>query len=174
MKLYHLNIITRDNTDQVNREGWGVAPWSTHADITMNKDRQAAAMAYVEGGYKQVAEISDDAWKRQVGEDAKEYVFRVTQNLTPGGWIQDAQDNDNGVLLCETDGQRSTSVGDIIEDGGEYYLVDSFGFTLIEQLSKEECDTCGQHFPKSDIQLGFCPTCYLAAEEELGEDYGNV
>lgn len=143
MKLYHLNIITDENSDQLNREGWSVQPWKMHADITMNQDLKAAAVAFSEGAYLHVATIEE--WV-SIGT-----VFGDTQNLTLSGWANDQRNiqGDISPILCYGNPandmrHRSTSVGDIVElpidyrDGVKvvYFLCDTIGWTEIPELEK--------------------------------------
>lgn len=107
--VYHLNIIaSKEDRDELNRVGWDGHPrFTMHADITCG-DAKAAAAAYSEGFYKQVATIDGSL------EDA----FAKTQNI-------DKPWDPMGI-------HRSTSVGDIVKDEtGGLHLVAPIGFERI-------------------------------------------
>lgn len=119
MKVYHLNILaTQADFDEVNRVGWDGHPrFTMHADITSG-DTDAAAAAFSEGFYKEVCTMYDRFGGQELDLDD---AFVKTQNIDKP-WDPMGK-------------HRSTTVGDIIERKGRFYMVAAFGFEELEALS---------------------------------------
>lgn len=122
MKVFHLNILaTKADVDELNRVGWDGHPrFTMHADITSG-DLKAATAGFSEGAYKHVATMGDELNL----EDA----FRLTNHIETE-WQQNPE-----VTPAGDDGQRSTSVGDLIEKDGDVYMVAGFGFEKLEGVT---------------------------------------
>lgn len=120
MKVFHLNILaTKEDVKELNRVGWDGHPrFAMHADIT-GGDLKAAAAGFSEGAYKLVAKLSDD---RSMDE-----AFRLTNHISED-WTTDPERSGMMVYTSEDLGNRSTSVGDVIEKDGKRFMVASFGF----------------------------------------------
>ena len=142
MKVYHLNIMTdelakRMNSGEVDRD---TDPrCRMYYDITWDGNEHAAACAYSEGEYKEVALVPDGNCLKSL--DA---AYAMTQNLSEGGWIWEFSQRKILRQLpeyCHTSviggSARSTSVGDILERDGHFYMVAGVGFVELEQLRKE-------------------------------------
>ena len=76
--------------------------------------------------------------------ESLEAAYEMTQNLTGAGWVWEfSQEKILRHLpeYCHTSviggSARSTSVGDIIERDGHFYMVAGAGFVELEQLRKE-------------------------------------
>jgi len=60
-----------------------------------------------------------------------EDAYRLTQNIEDA-WTESGDPRVNPAL---TDEQRSTSVGDVMEVDGVFYVVSSFGFDVLENYA---------------------------------------
>jgi len=127
MKVHHLNILaTEADHIELNRVGWDGHPrFKMHADITFG-DLKAAQAAFIEGAYKHVATIETTSM---------EQAFELTNSIQ---WPW--QENTVRVrflhMEAHADRARSTSVGDIIENDGEFFMVAGFGFERLDAISK--------------------------------------
>ncbi len=123
MKVFHLNILdTKAARDELNgpNGGWSSQPrFTRYADITCSGDKAQVALAWLVGEYTYVAHVDtfdlEDAWTK-------------TQHLA-AAWDQ------NDDVTAMRVGNRSTSVGDIIEDDdGHLHLVANVGFRDIDPI----------------------------------------
>jgi hypothetical protein len=124
IRVHHLNIIaTKADRDELDRVGW-TGKFAVHATITAGGEKapDLAAVAFSEGAYKHVADVDLDDL-----EDA----FRLTNHIH-SVW----NENTDAHVEPQPGPQRSTSVGDIIERDGEFFLVAPFGFETITQLGR--------------------------------------
>ena len=138
MKLYHENIMTRDFIRRVNnsRDRASDVRVTMHRDIA-DGNAKAAACAYSEGEYKEVANLPDGNCLKSL-----EAAWVMTQNLTDGGWVWEIAQAKilrripEYVYTSVIGGSaRSTSVCDIIERQGIFYLVARTGFTELRGLT---------------------------------------
>ena len=80
-----------------------------HEEVTGVKDQDFLPVALVDvGGIR--------------GEDALEIAFERTNHIDCAWW-----ENEDVILVADPK-QRSTSVGDLVQLGADYFLVDSFGW----------------------------------------------
>lgn len=130
MKVYQLNILaTKADHEELNRVGWNGHPkYEMMADITVggNKQLSAAQAAYTEGFYKLVATLDSDDL-----EDG----FRLTNSIARP-WQENEYLAPGVNFKAHAYRARSTTVGDIIEKDGEYFLVASIGFNRLDMISK--------------------------------------
>lgn len=131
MKVYHLNILDDDQAvkELNDREtgGWNSQPrFARYADITMNADQAQAALAWLIGEYTYVAHVKcgevDEAWCK-------------TQHLVH------AWDQNKGVTAMR-EGNRSSSVGDIVEDDHDrLWLCKNSGWEQIDPVAMAKRST---------------------------------
>lgn len=89
-------------------------------DLMFCANESTAKNMFKAGQYDKVAVVKSNDL-----EDA----FKLTNNIDQP-WVQ----NDNLLFPCPRphDGYRSTSVGDLMQRGQEYFIVAGFGFRKIE------------------------------------------
>ena len=137
MKVFHLNILdSKEAQDALNgpNGGWSSEPrFTRYADITMGCEEQTAqaSLAWLVGEYSYVAHVEGDDL-----EDA----FSKTQHLSAAGW-----QTHTGVTAMRANGERSTSVGDIVETSdNKLYLVVSVGFEQIDPVAMAKRSTLNE------------------------------
>ena len=92
--------------------------------IINSGDRDTVVNAFLAGHYDQVAVVAIPDHTRMV--EVLDDIYRLTNSITDP-WIK----NKEIVEHAEIDKCRSTSVGDLIEIGGQFNIVKDFGFTGI-------------------------------------------
>lgn len=122
IKVYHFNSLTESERMRLNSSdgGWDSEPkFSRYADITTGFSKRfipQVLMAIALGEYTAVAEVA--------AHDL-DWAYRSTNHIEVS-WTE----NENVTALLEE--VRSTSVGDIMEKDGEFYVVASMGFTKLD------------------------------------------
>lgn len=92
--------------------------------IINSGDRDTVVNAFLAGYYDQVAVVAIPDHTRMV--EVLDDIYRLTNSITDH-WIK----NKEIVEHAEVDKCRSTSVGDLIDIGGQFNIVKDFGFTGI-------------------------------------------
>jgi hypothetical protein len=117
IKVYHVKRLTNDQILRVNAFGWDGSPETKrYADITLDGDVKSVTEGWNAGDYDHVGDVE--------GDDL-DVAFEKTNHIDRP-WTQNA-----GVSFKRLD-VRSSSVGDVFELNGEYFVVASCGFTKID------------------------------------------
>ena len=126
IKVYHFNSLTREERNRLNGAdgGWDSEPkFSRYADVTQGFSKRfisSVGIAIALGEYTHIANVDGDM------NDA----FRLTNHIE-SSWTEN-----DGVEALK-DEVRSTSVGDIMEKDGEFFVVAPVGFTKLDIDSME-------------------------------------
>lgn len=127
MKLFHLDWERSHSQDfhtSLTFPSFSAAKVLAEGDTVFDSAKEA----FENGFYTEVAEID--------GDDL-EFAFRYTQNID-SAWSDPPMD---GVKPVGEGPFRSTSVGDIVEQGGVFKLVSSMGFKDLEGFRPEPVPT---------------------------------
>ena len=130
IKVYHLNSLTSEERNRLNGSdgGWDSEPrFSRYANITSGFSKKFAlnvGFALSAGEYHEAAVVTVPA--RRVGVSSElEYAFEVTNHIE-----SDWAENDGVEALTEK--RKSSSVGDVFERDGSFYIVAPMGFEKID------------------------------------------
>ena len=122
IKVYHYNSLTKSEVDRLNGAdgGWdSESRFSRYADITSGfKGIDSVVEAWNLDEYTYVANVDTND---------RDEAYYLT-NHTEYDWTLNYQAS----VIGTGERQRSTSIGDILENNGTYYVVASVGFKEVE------------------------------------------
>jgi hypothetical protein len=119
--VWHLNALTKEERDELNGsdQGWSHSPrFERYADIAHGFDErliEQVGVAWKLGEYHVAATVFTDSL---------DWAFHQTNNISHV-W------NLNEDVEAHTDITKSTSVGDLMFDGEDWFVVAPIGFTKI-------------------------------------------
>lgn len=117
IKVHHVKRLTNEQVLRVNAFGWDGSPETKrYADITCHGDVKVVAEGWKAGDYEHVGSVE--------GDDL-DVAFEKTNHIDQP-WTQNA-----GVSFKKLD-VRSSSVGDVFEREGKFYVVAGCGFQEVE------------------------------------------
>lgn len=119
-KVFHYRYLSKDEAAQLNKVGWeGLERGGRYLEVTAFADEAAVRKGWELGEYEKVAKVRS--------EDLDEVYF-LTNSITDY-WGK----NDEVTVRFGSTGERSTSVGDLIQkDTGEMFLVRGCGFKQLD------------------------------------------